>query len=182
MFYNLFLHPLRKYPGPFLAGSTRAYYLFYDVRGLSHWKVNEWHQKYGPVIRIAPDELSCALESRCCCSHKENHHINNIVLRIADTRQQTRTARPGRPSTASPTRRAAATSRRTRSGGTRPSRASSTSSTPTTRATAACAACRTRPSATRLCARRSRSSAATRRCSSTSCTGCAAAVAVLSWT
>ncbi|KAI7787587.1 isotrichodermin c-15 hydroxylase [Diaporthe eres] len=58
LFYNLFLHPLRKYPGPFFAGSTRAYYLFYDVRGLSHWKVNEWHQKYGPVIRIAPDELS----------------------------------------------------------------------------------------------------------------------------
>ncbi|KAL1875175.1 hypothetical protein Daus18300_003243 [Diaporthe australafricana] len=58
LFYNLFLHPLRKYPGPFLAGSTRVYYLWYDVRGLSHWKVNEWHQKYGPVIRIAPNELS----------------------------------------------------------------------------------------------------------------------------
>lgn len=56
--YNLFLHPLRHYPGPWGAGATRVYYLWYDVRGHSHRKVTEWHQKYGPVVRIAPDELS----------------------------------------------------------------------------------------------------------------------------
>ncbi|KAK6224302.1 cytochrome p450 [Colletotrichum tabaci] len=56
--YNVFLHPLRHYPGPKLAGVTRAYYLFFDVRGVSHWKVKEWHEKYGDVVRIAPGELS----------------------------------------------------------------------------------------------------------------------------
>ncbi|OLN96686.1 Isotrichodermin C-15 hydroxylase 4 [Colletotrichum chlorophyti] len=56
--YNAFLHPLRKYPGPKLAGVTRAYYLWFDVRGVSHWKVKEWHEKYGEVVRIAPGELS----------------------------------------------------------------------------------------------------------------------------
>ncbi|KAE9583259.1 Cytochrome P450 monooxygenase [Colletotrichum fructicola] len=56
--YNAFLHPLRHYPGPKLAGVTRAYYLWYDVRGVSHWKVKEWHEKYGEVVRIAPGELS----------------------------------------------------------------------------------------------------------------------------
>ncbi|KAF6831904.1 toxin biosynthesis cytochrome p450 [Colletotrichum musicola] len=56
--YNAFLHPLRKYPGPPLAGVTRAYYLWFDVRGVSHWKVKEWHEKYGAVVRIAPGELS----------------------------------------------------------------------------------------------------------------------------
>lgn len=56
--YNAFLHPLSRYPGPKLAGVTRAYYLFFDVRGVSHWKVKEWHEKYGDVIRIAPGELS----------------------------------------------------------------------------------------------------------------------------
>ncbi|KAK1456008.1 cytochrome P450 [Colletotrichum cuscutae] len=56
--YNTFLHPLSRYPGPKLAGVTRAYYLFFDVRGVSHWKVKEWHEKYGEVIRIAPGELS----------------------------------------------------------------------------------------------------------------------------
>lgn len=28
------------------------------MRGLSHWKTKEWHDKYGHVVRIAPDELS----------------------------------------------------------------------------------------------------------------------------
>lgn len=56
--YNAFFHPLRKYPGPFFAGVTRAYYLYWDVGGRSHWKVKEWHEKYGDVVRIAPDELS----------------------------------------------------------------------------------------------------------------------------
>ncbi|KAK1574322.1 cytochrome P450 [Colletotrichum navitas] len=58
--YNAFLHPLRRYPGPKLAGVSRAYYLFFDVRGVSHWKVKEWHEKYGEVVRIAPGELSYA--------------------------------------------------------------------------------------------------------------------------
>lgn len=74
LFYNLLLHPLRKYPGPFFAGSTRAYYLFYDVRGLSHWKVNEWHQKYGPVIRIAPDELSCTYKPASQSARAMSHN------------------------------------------------------------------------------------------------------------
>ncbi|KAL0937451.1 toxin biosynthesis cytochrome p450 [Colletotrichum truncatum] len=56
--YNAFFHPLRHYPGPKLAGVTRAYYLWYDIRGISHWKVKEWHEKYGEVVRIAPGELS----------------------------------------------------------------------------------------------------------------------------
>ncbi|TEA10390.1 Cytochrome P450 monooxygenase aclL [Colletotrichum sidae] len=56
--YNAFFHPLRRFPGPRLAGVTRAYYLWFDVRGVSHWKVKEWHEKYGQVVRIAPGELS----------------------------------------------------------------------------------------------------------------------------
>lgn len=186
MFYNLFLHPLRKYPGPFFAGSTRAYYLWYDVRGLSHWKVNEWHQKYGPVIRIAPDELSCKLQASQPGGFDFSQGdllnpaggVKDCPRVLLKPQEQTQTAAPGRPSTGSPTRKGRATSRRTRSGGTRPCRGSSTSSTPTTRATGACAACRTRPSATRRCGRRSLSSAGMRRCLCTSCMGCAVAAGV----
>lgn len=58
--YNLFFHPLRTYPGPLLGRTTRFYHVFWDVRGLSHWKIKEWHDTYGPVVRIAPDELSYA--------------------------------------------------------------------------------------------------------------------------
>ncbi|QBZ61995.1 hypothetical protein PoMZ_10869 [Pyricularia oryzae] len=56
--YNLFFHPLRHYPGPFLCRASRVFYLFWDVRGLSHWKVKQWHDQYGEVVRISPDELS----------------------------------------------------------------------------------------------------------------------------
>lgn len=56
--YNVYFHPLRRYPGPLLARATRLYHVYYDVRGVSVWHVKAWHEKYGPVVRIAPDELS----------------------------------------------------------------------------------------------------------------------------
>ncbi|CZS95626.1 hypothetical protein WAI453_001515 [Rhynchosporium graminicola] len=55
---NIFFHPLRHFPGPLLQRASRVFYLWYDLRGVSHWKVKEWHEKYGPVVRISPDELS----------------------------------------------------------------------------------------------------------------------------
>ena len=57
VFYNLFLHPLRRFPGPLLWRSTRLTYL-YHARGSLHRKVRALHDKYGPVVRIAPGELS----------------------------------------------------------------------------------------------------------------------------
>ncbi|KAK8045087.1 hypothetical protein PG993_005111 [Apiospora rasikravindrae] len=56
--YNVYFHPLASYPGPFLARATRLYHAYYDIKGVSIWKVKDWHEKYGPVVRIAPDELS----------------------------------------------------------------------------------------------------------------------------
>ncbi|KAK6854491.1 toxin biosynthesis cytochrome P450 monooxygenase [Apiospora arundinis] len=56
--YNVYFHPLASYPGPLLARTTRLYHAYYDIKGVSIWKVRDWHEKYGPVVRIAPDELS----------------------------------------------------------------------------------------------------------------------------
>lgn len=56
--YNVYFHPLASYPGPLLARSTRLYHAYYDIKGVSVWKVKDWHEKYGPVVRVAPDELS----------------------------------------------------------------------------------------------------------------------------
>lgn len=58
LIYNIFLHPLRHYPGPLLARATRLYHLYYDLSGVQHLKQKEWHDRYGEVVRIAPDELS----------------------------------------------------------------------------------------------------------------------------
>ncbi|KAK8241093.1 cytochrome P450 46A1 [Phyllosticta capitalensis] len=58
VFYNFFLHPLRRYPGPILYRAT-CLPRFYDVMsGRSAPRMTELHEKYGTVVRYSPDELS----------------------------------------------------------------------------------------------------------------------------
>ncbi|KAF5628928.1 cytochrome P450 monooxygenase [Fusarium sp. NRRL 52700] len=56
--YNLYLHPLRHYPGPRLAAATRLWYCYHCVQGTLVNALHEAHKKYGDVVRTAPDELS----------------------------------------------------------------------------------------------------------------------------
>ena len=58
VFYNVFLHPLRRFPGPLANRSTRLAYIFQARKGLLHHKLRELHENYGPVVRIAPNELA----------------------------------------------------------------------------------------------------------------------------
>jgi len=57
-FYRLTLHPLSKYPGPRLWAVTRLGHAYYTYQGTLHHKIAEVHEKYGHVVRVAPDELS----------------------------------------------------------------------------------------------------------------------------
>lgn len=56
--YNLFLHPLRRFPGPKLAAITQFQALYYRSAGKAVVWNHELHQKYGPVVRVTPNELS----------------------------------------------------------------------------------------------------------------------------
>ncbi|KAH0432722.1 hypothetical protein CcaCcLH18_06298 [Colletotrichum camelliae] len=56
--YNIFLHPLSKYPGPKLAAVTDLWYAFAWTSGRWPFIMEETHRKYGDVVRIAPNELS----------------------------------------------------------------------------------------------------------------------------
>lgn len=56
--YNVWFHPLRKYPGPRLWAATRIPYTRMIFSGMSHRKILELHQRYGDIVRIAPDELA----------------------------------------------------------------------------------------------------------------------------
>ncbi|KAF2876693.1 cytochrome P450 [Massariosphaeria phaeospora] len=58
--YNLTLHPLSHFPGPLLWRSTRIPYMRSMWSGASHTNHHRLHQRYGPVVRIAPNELSFA--------------------------------------------------------------------------------------------------------------------------
>ncbi|RFU29652.1 hypothetical protein B7463_g6694, partial [Scytalidium lignicola] len=57
--YRLYLSPISKFPGPKLAAITWWYEYYYDVilRGKYIWKIQELHERYGPIIRINPYEL-----------------------------------------------------------------------------------------------------------------------------
>jgi hypothetical protein len=56
--HNLFFHPLRKIPGPFLARATVLWRLVRYFRGSWHDDVVKVHRQYGQVVRITPGEVS----------------------------------------------------------------------------------------------------------------------------
>jgi hypothetical protein len=47
--YNLYFHPLSKFPGPKLAAATFLYEFYYDVikSGMYIWEIERMHSKYG---------------------------------------------------------------------------------------------------------------------------------------
>ncbi|KAJ5398337.1 cytochrome P450 monooxygenase [Penicillium cosmopolitanum] len=56
--YNRYLHPLRSYRGPLLSTISRIPYIIAYTQGRLHLYVHALHDRYGDVVRIAPDELS----------------------------------------------------------------------------------------------------------------------------
>lgn len=53
-----YLSPLRRYPGPFFASGSRLYSFYITWRGDTHERHVKVHQKYGPIVRIQPNQLS----------------------------------------------------------------------------------------------------------------------------
>lgn len=56
--YNLFFHPLRSFPGPFLFRASRLPFLYATLRGTLATDVLALYERYGPVVRLAPNELA----------------------------------------------------------------------------------------------------------------------------
>lgn len=56
--YNVFFHPLSRYPGSVWWAMSRVPYLMMVWSGEEHRRVLEMHDRYGEVVRLAPDELS----------------------------------------------------------------------------------------------------------------------------
>lgn len=56
--YSLFLSPYRHIPGPWICKVTSLYTKYHDVRLQRTHKIHEWHEQYGPVVLIAPGEVS----------------------------------------------------------------------------------------------------------------------------
>lgn len=56
--YRLTLHPLAKYPGPFLAKITDWYNVYHAWKGDRHLELWRIHQVYGDVVRFGPNSVS----------------------------------------------------------------------------------------------------------------------------
>ncbi|KAF1990518.1 cytochrome P450 [Aulographum hederae CBS 113979] len=58
--YNLFLHPLRHFPGPKSWAASVIPFARNQLRGTDNHSILELHKRYGPVVRIGPNDLSYA--------------------------------------------------------------------------------------------------------------------------
>ncbi len=55
---QVYFHPLSKFPGPRLAAISNLPYSRSYLGGRQPYDVLQLHEKYGPVVRVAPKELS----------------------------------------------------------------------------------------------------------------------------
>lgn len=58
MVYNIWLHPLSRYPGPLLWRASRLPFLSSFIQGRLPHDIKKLHEQYGDIVRLAPDELS----------------------------------------------------------------------------------------------------------------------------
>lgn len=59
-FYNVYLHPLRRYPGPLLYRASFLPLMLKHCQGDSTRYIQALHQRYGPVVRVEPNLISYA--------------------------------------------------------------------------------------------------------------------------
>ena len=55
--YQRFFHPLAVFPGPFIASITNFWRFWHELRGDLPSVLHGYHIRYGPFIRVAPDEV-----------------------------------------------------------------------------------------------------------------------------
>ncbi|KAL0938283.1 benzoate 4-monooxygenase cytochrome p450 [Colletotrichum truncatum] len=58
--FNLFFHPLANFPGPLVGRASLLWRIRQSMTGHFHLAIQEQHRRYGPVVRVSPNELSFA--------------------------------------------------------------------------------------------------------------------------
>jgi hypothetical protein len=75
IYYRSF-HPLRHFPGPFLASVSRLWIAYHNIRGTECEVELALHRRYGPVLRITPTLLLVSdAEVYHRQASKSNHYI-----------------------------------------------------------------------------------------------------------
>ncbi|KAJ5817893.1 hypothetical protein N7447_007901 [Penicillium robsamsonii] len=60
LIYRLYLHPLSRVPGPKIAACTSLWLAYHTYIGDECTVVFNLHRKYGPVLRVAPNDVDIA--------------------------------------------------------------------------------------------------------------------------
>lgn len=63
--YNIYFHPLSRFPGPPLWTLSRLPFVFSMQRGTLVHRINSYHSRYGLIVRVAPNELSFIDPAAC---------------------------------------------------------------------------------------------------------------------
>ncbi len=58
--YRLWLSPLARLPGSTLCALTRLPLMYHEFTAQRRMFIHALHLKYGPIVRVAPDEVSFA--------------------------------------------------------------------------------------------------------------------------
>ncbi|KAI0513256.1 cytochrome P450 [Xylaria bambusicola] len=58
--YNIYFHPLSNVPGPYAWSASRLPFVVSLLRGTIVHDIQRYHHAYGPVLRIAPNEVTFA--------------------------------------------------------------------------------------------------------------------------
>ncbi|EAU87606.2 high nitrogen upregulated cytochrome P450 monooxygenase 2 [Coprinopsis cinerea okayama7 len=106
------LHPLAGYPGPLLWRITKFAPAWYGHKGKHHIQLKKLHERYGPIVRIGPNELSIVdkdlipfilgaqgmpkgplWEGRRILPSK-NYNVNNSLVAVRDLERHAQLRKP----------------------------------------------------------------------------------------
>ncbi|KAL9024944.1 MAG: hypothetical protein Q9196_006143, partial [Gyalolechia fulgens] len=88
--YNLFWHQLSHFPGPPTFASSRLPYVYHHVTGDLAVTLHRLHQKYGSIVRTAPNELSFNEPDALSTIHSERKAGCPVFPKNYDTFNETR--------------------------------------------------------------------------------------------
>jgi hypothetical protein len=87
--YGAFFGPLSKLPGPKLWAISRLPRMYMEWQGEEAAGVDALHKKYGPIVRLAPNEVSFAGGAqawvRLCARVYSLHKANVVNLLLGST-------------------------------------------------------------------------------------------------
>ena len=58
--YRLWFAPLARLPGPWICALSRLPLMYREFNGKRRSFIHDLHTRYGPIVRVAPDEVSFA--------------------------------------------------------------------------------------------------------------------------